>query len=104
MAKSAAKKKWDNVKTARKQSFRQWCEVSKAACHICGEAIDYSVVDPDADDVFSIDHVLPRHLFLDQISYVGNWRASHRGCNMRAADVFNKGRGLRQRPFEGLVL
>lgn len=50
------------------------------ACHICGEAIDYSLphLDPRA---FVIDHVVP--LAKGGSDSLENVRAAHRGCNSK---------------------
>ena len=66
--------------SSRSKRFRAVIARSKAACHICGAAIDYTLTHMDPMS-FVIDHVVPLHRGgLDDIS---NIRAAHRACNSK---------------------
>jgi 5-methylcytosine-specific restriction endonuclease McrA len=63
---------------ANRKRMRARIAATRAACHICGEAIDYTLGrhDPRA---FVIDHVVPLHQGgADELS---NVKAAHRSCN-----------------------
>ena len=60
--------------------YRAKCEAHGVPCHLCGQAIDYTIPagDPSA---FEVDHFHPvsthPHLFEDP----ANFRPSHKDCN-----------------------
>ena len=64
--------------SAQRDRLRRAIARSKPACHICGEAIDYSLphLDPKA---FVIDHVVP--LIRGGSDTIDNVKAAHRDCN-----------------------
>jgi len=62
----------------RAKRFRAIVARTKAACWICGTAIDYELTHTDPMS-FVIDHVVPLHRGgLDDMS---NIKAAHRTCN-----------------------
>lgn len=52
----------------------------KAACHICGQPIDYTLKSPDPRS-FVIDHVVP--LSKGGADDTSNVKAAHRECNSK---------------------
>lgn len=64
--------------TARRDRDRAIIKRTGAACHICGEPIDYSLdwLDPRA---FVVDHVVP--LAKGGLDILDNKKAAHRSCN-----------------------
>lgn len=63
---------------ANRKRMRARIAATRAACHICGEAIDYTL-SRDEPRSFVIDHVIPLHRGgADELS---NVKAAHRACN-----------------------
>ena len=64
--------------TTQRDRLRARIARSKPACHICGEAIDYTLhyLEPKA---FVIDHVVP--LTKGGSDTIDNVKAAHRDCN-----------------------
>ena len=64
--------------TTQRDRLRARIARSKPACHICGEAIDYTLhyLDPKS---FVIDHVVP--LTRGGADTIDNVKAAHRDCN-----------------------
>lgn len=64
--------------TTRRDRDRARIRRSQPACHICGEAIDYSLPYLDPGE-FVVDHVVP----LDKggVDDITNKAAAHRACN-----------------------
>ena len=67
-----------NRSSAQRDRLRRAIARSKPACHICGEAIDYTLphLDPRS---FVIDHVVP--LVRGGSDTIDNVKAAHRDCN-----------------------
>ena len=59
---------------------------SRAVCHICGQAIDYSVAPSSTDDAWEPDHVLPVSKYPEAELDLSNVKASHRRCNRARGD------------------
>ena len=66
--------------SARAKHFRRRIAATRAACHICGQPIDYTLphLDPRA---FVIDHVTP--LAKGGTDTLDNIAAAHRECNSK---------------------
>jgi 5-methylcytosine-specific restriction endonuclease McrA len=66
--------------SANAKRFRAIIARTKAACHICGGPIDYTLpyLDPMA---FVIDHVIPLHKGGEDA--LTNIKAAHRSCNSK---------------------
>jgi 5-methylcytosine-specific restriction endonuclease McrA len=66
--------------TVRAKRFRDIIKRTKAACHICGQPINYELhyLDPKA---FVIDHVTPLHK--GGADELHNIKAAHRHCNSK---------------------
>ena len=66
--------------SANAQRFRKTIAKTKANCHICGKAIDYTLhhLDPQS---FVIDHVKP--LKQGGADALSNIKAAHRECNSK---------------------
>lgn len=64
--------------SARRDRMRQRIARTRAACHICGKPIDYTLdhLDPKS---FVIDHVVP--LTKGGTDTLDNVKAAHRDCN-----------------------
>jgi 5-methylcytosine-specific restriction endonuclease McrA len=63
---------------ANRKRMRARIAATRAACHICGGAIDYTL-SRDEPRSFVIDHVVPLHRGgADELS---NVKAAHRACN-----------------------
>ena len=64
--------------TTQRDRLRARVARSKPACHICGEAIDYTLphLDPRS---FVIDHVVP--LIKGGTDTIDHVKAAHRDCN-----------------------
>lgn len=60
--------------------FRSRIKATKAACHICGGPIDYSLAWPDPM-CFVVDHVIP--LAKQGSDTIENCRAAHATCNSK---------------------
>jgi len=66
--------------TTLAKQWRARIKKTKPACHICGEAIDYTL--PYLNDkAFVIDHVIP--LTKGGADAFENIRAAHRDCNSK---------------------
>lgn len=66
--------------TAQRNKDRARIRATKAACHICGEAIDYELhyLEPRS---FVVDHVIP--LSKGGPDVLANKKAAHRECNSK---------------------
>lgn len=66
--------------TAQRDRDRARIKATGAACHICGEAIDYTLpwLDPRS---FVVDHVIPLHK--GGADTIVNKAATHRDCNSK---------------------
>lgn len=64
--------------SATQARHRARIAATKAACHICGLPIDYTLHSP-APKSFVIDHVIPLHK--GGADTIDNVRAAHRDCN-----------------------
>jgi 5-methylcytosine-specific restriction endonuclease McrA len=66
--------------TNQRDKDRARIKASGAACHICGQPIDYTLewLDPRS---FVVDHVVP--LAKDGADHISNKRAAHRECNSK---------------------
>ena len=64
--------------TTQRDRDRRRIAATKAACHICGQPIDYTLphLDPGA---FVVDHVIP--LARGGVDDITNKAAAHRSCN-----------------------
>ena len=62
---------------------------ARAACHICGEAIDYFVAPSSTPDSYEPDHIQPVHLRPDLELDLNNIAAAHRRCNRARGDGTN---------------
>jgi 5-methylcytosine-specific restriction endonuclease McrA len=65
--------------TAQRERDRARIKATRASCHICGEAIDYSITDPLSPRAFVVDHIIP--LAKGGTDTLGNKAAAHRTCN-----------------------
>jgi len=70
-------------RTAIRDRHRKVLAASGAACHICGQPIDYTLRYPDPMS-FVADHVVP--LNRGGADRLENKRAAHRGCNSEKSD------------------
>ena len=61
--------------TTTRDRHRQAIAATRAACHICGQPIDYTLRSPHPDS-FEIDHVIP--LTRGGADALSNVRAAHR--------------------------
>jgi 5-methylcytosine-specific restriction endonuclease McrA len=78
--KRTARKPFNPRDTVRAKRFRDIIKRTKAACHICGDPIDYTLhyLEPKA---FVIDHVIPLHK--GGADELHNIKAAHRDCNSK---------------------
>lgn len=63
---------------ANRKRMRARIAATRAACHICGEAIDYTLRYDDPRS-FQLDHVVP--LAKGGADAIDNAAAAHRACN-----------------------
>lgn len=63
---------------AQRIRLRARIAATKAACHICGKSIDYTLKYPDRQ-AFTIDHVIPLHR--GGTDTIDNVKAAHAACN-----------------------
>ncbi|MFI2216551.1 HNH endonuclease [Rhodococcus sp. NPDC019627] len=66
---------------ALKREFRAACLESMAPCWMCGQEIHYAAAD-DEPDAFNLDHFYPWSTHPELREDPGNFRASHRACNI----------------------
>ena len=59
---------------------RKTIRATKANCHICGKAIDYTLKWPDPW-CFVADHVVPLHR--GGVDHISNKKAAHNTCNSK---------------------
>ena len=72
----------DRRSTSRRIAHRKAIARSRAACHICGQPIDYAL--PSADPMsFVVDHVVP--LSKGGADELANKAAAHKRCNAAKA-------------------
>lgn len=64
--------------TTQQYRHRARIAATKAACHICGEPIDYTLKSPDPRS-FVVDHIIPLHKGGPDDKT--NTAAAHRDCN-----------------------
>ena len=64
--------------TAQRDRDRATIRRTKAACHICGQAIDYNAPHLDPGE-FVVDHLVPLHK--GGADTLANKAAAHRRCN-----------------------
>lgn len=64
--------------TAQRDRDRESIKRTGAACHICGEPIDYTL-DSSQPRSFVVDHVIP--LAKGGLDILDNKKAAHRSCN-----------------------
>lgn len=61
----------------------------RAACHICGQPINYFLQPSSCDDAWEPDHVIPVAMAPDLELDLNNIKASHRRCNRARGDGTN---------------
>ncbi|MFF0942702.1 HNH endonuclease [Kocuria sp. CPCC 205300] len=61
--------------------FRVQAETKRLPCWLCGQRIDYDVVDPYDDRYMEPDHLHPVSTHPQYAEDPANLRASHRACN-----------------------
>ena len=66
--------------TTQRNKDRWRIRATKAACHICGETIDYELKWPDPM-CFVVDHVIPLHK--GGADTMANKAAAHNTCNSK---------------------
>jgi 5-methylcytosine-specific restriction endonuclease McrA len=66
--------------TAQRDRDRATIRRTRAACHICGEPIDYTLVWPHPR-CFVVDHVIP--LKRGGVDHISNKAAGHNDCNSK---------------------
>lgn len=79
--------------SANQKRFREVIARSKAACHICGEPIDYKLRTPDPKS-FVIDHLIPLHR--GGADALSNVRAAHRRPRLQQHEAHARLRSDRQ--------
>lgn len=62
---------------------------AKAPCHICAQAIDYSVAPSSTPESWEPDHLIPVSKAPELELDLSNVRASHRRCNRSRGDGTN---------------
>lgn len=65
----------------RRRELAAWLRTQGKPCHICNQAIDYSLP-PSHPMSFSVDHIVPIARGGDEFSK-DNIEAAHRLCNMK---------------------
>lgn len=69
-----------NRNSAQRERDRKTIARTKAGCHICGTAIDYSLKSPDPMS-YEVDHLVP--LARGGADELSNKAAAHRVCNSK---------------------
>lgn len=84
--------------------FRAQCERDGDSCWLCGQPIDYTIVDPYDDGSFEADHLYPVSTHPQFAADMENLRASHRACNSaRGNDESLVALGVTSVDWEGLA-
>ena len=66
--------------------FKAECQAADARCWLCLELIDYEADGQKDDYAFHLDHFWPWGTHPNARADPGNFRASHRLCNIRRGD------------------
>lgn len=73
--------RWSTTYKRERKRFRAQCVKVNAPCHLCGQAIDYTLEDGKDVDSFECDHFYPVDKYPELAEDPANFRPSHRGCN-----------------------
>jgi 5-methylcytosine-specific restriction endonuclease McrA len=69
-----------NRNTTQRDKDRARIRSTRAACYLCGEAIDYTLPYMDPRE-FVVDHIIP--IIKGGADHLSNKAASHRECNSK---------------------
>lgn len=64
----------------RHRAMANQLRAQRGPCHICHQAIDYSLAYPHPD-AFTVDHAISKRDRPDLAEDFGNYRAAHARCN-----------------------
>lgn len=85
----------------RRRQLSDWLRSQGNPCHICGQAIDYSL--PSTNPMsFSVDHVIPIARGGEEFSK-GNIKAAHKICNMKKNSKLDSELGARNYAINTII-